>query len=236
MFSFKSLVVLSLLALCTQITAVPAEATAATVVAAANAATSSQSTAAATNASLIPDVFTNVNPVGQVVIAQGLNNQPSLLIYQDASSGDLVTMGVSNSFSVGHRTTEPTVIVPSAEILWGSPLAIINYEQGVNNAGLIQVFYLSPDNVITETGGGQVGSSNFQWKRGSTQCPTCIDSNVILRAAQGSRVFYAVATTDTQSNAGVRLVFQSADYPAGTLVEAEWVVSTSTWGLYPLKD
>ncbi|KAF9254142.1 hypothetical protein L218DRAFT_951807 [Marasmius fiardii PR-910] len=231
--NFPPSLLLPLLAQWAQVSAVPAEVAAATSV---TATVSSQPTAA-TNASFASDAFTNVNPVGQVVTAQGLNNQPTLLVYQDASSGDLIALGVSNSFSIGHRTAEPVVIVPKAEILWGSPLAIVNYGQGLNDAGFVQIFYLSLSNVVTEVGGAwQTASGVFDWAKGPIQCPTCIDSNVVFRAAWGSKVFYAMAVANTQANAGVRVVFQSADYPDGVLVEAEFVQATLTWGLYPLKD
>ncbi|KAF9259872.1 hypothetical protein L218DRAFT_1055679 [Marasmius fiardii PR-910] len=223
MFSFKSLVVLL-----SFLVAVSAEATATTSATVVTAATAVASPEAAANSFASSITFTNVNPVGQVVAVQGLDNRPGFIVYQEASSGNLLAVGVSNSFSVGHRSTGYVVIVPSTEILWGSPLAIVNYEQGLNNVGEIEVFYLSPDNVISETMRG----SNGQWLRGRA-CPSCIDSQVNYRAVWGSKVFFAMATANAQRNAGIRLVFQSVDYPADVIAEA---ARYGPWGLYPLRD
>ncbi|KAF9259880.1 hypothetical protein L218DRAFT_629431 [Marasmius fiardii PR-910] len=83
--------------------------TAATVTTAATTTVSCQLTAAA-NSSFAPDItYTDIDPVGQIVTVQGTDNRPGFVIYQDASSGDLVAVGMSDTFATGVCTTRQTI-------------------------------------------------------------------------------------------------------------------------------
>ena len=41
---------------------------------------------------------------------------------------------MSNAFSVGHPTVQ-RVIVPQEDVLWGTPLPMVQYEQNTNTFG-----------------------------------------------------------------------------------------------------
>ncbi|KAF9259877.1 hypothetical protein L218DRAFT_947224 [Marasmius fiardii PR-910] len=221
MFSFKSLIVfLPLFGRYAQVAALPAEASAATTTAAATAAAST---------SFAPDIiYADVDPVGQVVTVQGSDNRPGFVVYQDASSGNLVAVGMSDAFSAGLRTSAKQTLVPSTGILWGSPLAIVNYLQAPNNVGWIEAFYLGQDNVIKEVA---FNPSTGQWVTGSA-CSFCIDNQVNLRAVSGSKVFFAMASPGGL-HAGIRLVFQSVDFPPRVIVETERSGNLPWAGVYP---
>ncbi|KAF9259882.1 hypothetical protein L218DRAFT_1003248 [Marasmius fiardii PR-910] len=212
MYSFKSLfLLLPLLARYIQVAAVPDE------------------TTAATDASFAPNTiaYADINPVDQIVTVQGTNNRPGFVIYQDASSGDLVAVGMSDTFATGVRTTRQT-IVPSADILWGSPLSLTSWIPSANDVGVVEVFYFGPDYLVKEV------LWENQWFS-EASCPFCIQKELVFRAVPGSRVLSGLASP-TGAHAHIRLIFQSVDHPNRTVVEAQRNAGQSWTGLYPFKD
>ncbi|KAF9258677.1 hypothetical protein L218DRAFT_1004726 [Marasmius fiardii PR-910] len=190
------------------------------------AAASSQPTAAP-HASFAQSIaFSDINPLGRIVSVQGTDNRNRIMVYQEASSGDLVAVGVSNTFEFGLRTTKQT-LAPSSQILWGSPFTIFDYQPGPGTPGTVEVFYFGQDYLIKEA------RWHNQWLTESA-CGICIQNQGIYRAVRGSNVL-SVLESPAGAHAQVSLMFQSVDYPDGVLVEAQRIMTNPWSGVYPLR-
>ncbi|KAL0569106.1 hypothetical protein V5O48_012867 [Marasmius crinis-equi] len=159
-----------------------------------------------------------VNPADsdyEAVAVQGMDNRPSFLFYIDAATGDLRAVSVSDAFSVGHVTNEESII-PSTEISRVSPLAVVQFDEGVNISGELSVFYADSDGVVRETR----WNATSGWTRGSA-CPDCIDNHGSYKLTLGRTILYAMGAKDSQTGSTeIRVGFESADFDdIGTIVE-----------------
>ncbi|KAL0567190.1 hypothetical protein V5O48_014802 [Marasmius crinis-equi] len=169
-----------------------------------------------------------VDPAGDVVAIQSPTNKPTWIVYQNRRKGNLVAMRVSGPFSDG-QLVETVTAVPANRVLFGTPLAIAQQSQEDNDPGKVQLFFFDRDNILSEAR----WTKERGWYSGS-DCPVCIDQKTRYQAVLGSKVLYAGGSNHKDRKAGMRVGFQSADYPDNTLAEADR--QDAKWVLAPLTQ
>ncbi|KAK7451810.1 hypothetical protein VKT23_012489 [Stygiomarasmius scandens] len=188
-----------------------------------------------------------VNAVGNVAaVADGTTSGITHVYYQDKDDGDIKLLCTSTAFVQGGSQTclagsEPQVVVPANETLYGTPLAVMtinnarfdgvgpvmatiqNYEHADANMQN-RLYYFTPNWTLGEFMENGVPSHG-------AGCTTCITRNQ-FQVEPGSVVLYAIGTTPSKAFRR-RVGFISRENP-NTITEATFNANTEVWSLTPM--